>query len=92
MKRLLLIAGVVALVALIAKKRSPNRAEWHGLTETEAREKLNERLPDKVPEDKREIIADKIVTKMRDKGVIIDVTDDAEEATEESVEAEAAPA
>jgi len=91
MKRLLLVIGVVGLVALVIKKRSADHTEWQGLTETQAREKLNDRLPDKVPEDKREIITDKIVTKMRDKGVIIDVTDDAE-APEAAAEAEAAPA
>lgn len=92
MKRLLLIAGVIGLVALIAKKRSADRTEWQGLTETQAREKLNERLPDKVPEDKRELIADKIVTKMRNKGVIIDVTDDSQEPAETETEAGVAPA
>ena len=33
-----------------------------------------------MPEDKREVVTDKIVSKMRDKGVIVDLTDTAETA------------
>ena len=88
MKKLIIAALAVGLIAAVAKKQSARREEWHGMTEEQARERLNERLPNKMPDDKKAAVTDKIVTKMRDKGVIIDLTDDAEtvvgEATEET--------
>ena len=56
------------------------------MTEEQARERLNERLPNKMPDDKKAAVTDKIVTKMRDKGVIIDLTDDAETVVDEATE------
>jgi len=73
MKRLLIVATVIGLVACVAKKRSAEQSSWQGLTEDQAREKLNDKLPGKMPEEKREMVADKIVSKMRDKGVIVDI-------------------
>jgi hypothetical protein len=80
MKKFLLIAAAIGVVALVVKKRSANRTSWQGLSEDEARQRLNDRFPDRMPEDKREVVTDKIVSKMRDKGVIVDLTDTAETA------------
>ncbi len=46
--------------------------EWptEGLTESEVRDKLNSRLPDRVPDEKRAAVADAVVSKMRAKGVL----------------------
>lgn len=74
MKRLLLIAAVLGLIALAVKKSSQRREEWHGLSEAEAREKLEQRLPSRMPEDRREAMTDKIVGKMRERGVLEDDT------------------
>ncbi len=62
-----LIAGGVALVSqLMARKKS----DWTGLSEAEVREKLDARIPRKVPEDKRSAISDDVVDKMRSKGML----------------------
>jgi hypothetical protein len=42
------------------------------MAESDVRAKLDARLPDKVPTDKRAEIADKIVDKMREKGVLVE--------------------
>ena len=86
MKKLIIAALAVGLIAAVAKKQSARREEWHGMTEEQARERLNERLPNKMPDDKKAAVTDKIVTKMRDKGVIIDLTDDAETVVDEATE------
>lgn len=72
MKRLLIVAAVVGLIVLAVKKGSQRREEWHGLTEAEAREKVAQRLPGRMPEERREAVTDKIVGTMREKGVLAD--------------------
>ena len=70
-KRLILLVILIALIAACAKKaRSHRGSEWHGLTESEARSKLDAKLPGKIPAEKRSAISDKVVAKMRDRGVI----------------------
>lgn len=86
MKKLIIAALAVGLIAAVAKKQSARRDEWHGMTEEQARERLSERLPNKMPDDKKAMVTDKIVTKMRDKGVIIDLTDEAETVADEVTE------
>ncbi len=76
MKRLLLATAVLALVALALNKRQQQRAEWRGISEAEAREKLDRRLPSRIPDERREMITDRIVTGMRNRGVIADDLDD----------------
>ena len=70
MKKLIKLALLVGGVAFAAKLLEAKKAEWEGLTEPDVRAKLDARLPDKVPADKRAEIADKIVGKMREKGVL----------------------
>lgn len=70
MKKLLALAFVVGGIAAVSKLVLAKKAEWQGLTEPEVRAKLDARLPDKVPADKRAEIADKIVGTMRDRGVL----------------------
>ena len=80
-KRLILLVLLIGVVAACAKRSKSYRAsEWHGLTESEARSKLDSKLPGKIPAEKRSAISDKVVAKMRDRGVISDepaVPDDA---------------
>ncbi|NIR35587.1 MAG: hypothetical protein GWN79_04195 [Actinobacteria bacterium] len=71
MKRLLLAAVVIALIALALRKRDSQRREWTGLSEAEAREKLDQKLPHRIPEERRSVMADKIVDRMRERGVIV---------------------
>jgi len=86
---ILLVLVLVVLAAVGKKAKSPQRSEWHGLTESEARSKLDAKLPDKIPTEKRGMISDKVVGKMRDRGVIVEDPDDAGEADEPIAEAAA---
>ena len=70
MKKLIKLGILVGGIAFAAKLVSAKKAEWEGLTEPEVRAKLDSRMPDKVPSDKREAVADKVVSKMREKGVL----------------------
>jgi hypothetical protein len=75
MKKYLLIAVVIGAVALAVKKLTAGKDDWTNLTEDEARQRLNDRFPDRMPEEKKDVVTEKIVSKMRDKGVIIDLTE-----------------
>lgn len=70
MKKLVMIAILGAAIAGLAKMMMAKKAAWSGMTEPEAREKLESRLPDKIPTEKRQEVADQIVSKMRDRGMI----------------------
>lgn len=70
MKKLLKLALVVGGMTAVAKLVTSKKAEWQGLTEPQVREKLDSRLPNRMPEDKRSEVADKVVSKMRDRGVL----------------------
>ncbi len=89
MKRLLLAAVVLGLVALAMKKKcSQQREQWHGLSETDVREKLDQRLPSRIPDDRRVAMTDRIVGQMRDRGVIVDevVLDEADDNVYDTVD------
>lgn len=60
----------VAAVAVVAKLVASKKAAWQGLTETELREKLDSRLPDRIPEEKRAAVADKVVANMEKRGAL----------------------
>ncbi len=72
-KKLLLAAVMLGIIAMAMKKAKMDSEEWHGLSEREARDRLEERLPNQIPDDRREHIKDTIVTKMRDRGVLTEV-------------------
>jgi hypothetical protein len=90
MKKFLLIAVLVGAVALAVKKLSAGRDDWTNLTEDEARQRLHDRFPDRMPEDKKEVVTDKIVSKMREKGAIIDLTEPESVEVDDGEAAEAA--
>ncbi len=71
MKRLLLGSAIIGTVALALKRASRRREEWRGLSETEVREKLEYRLPKRLPDERRSAVAEKIVEKMRARGAIV---------------------
>jgi len=73
MKKLLLAAVTIGIITMAMKKTKMDREDWQGLSEHEARDRLDERLPNKIPDDRREHIKDTIVTKMRDRGVLTEV-------------------
>ena len=66
LKLALIVGGIAAVVKLVAAKK----AEWQGLTESQVREKLDSRLPGRMPDEKRAAVADKVVSKMRERGVL----------------------
>ena len=71
MKRLLIgIALLVGAAAVVKRLVGARAAEWQGLTESEVRAKLEDRIPSRVPDDKRTAIADQVVAKMRDTGAL----------------------
>ena len=60
-KKLLKLALVFGGVAAIAGLVSAKQSEWMGLTEPQVREKLDRRLPGRLPDEKRAEVADKVV-------------------------------
>ena len=91
MFKFLVFVGVLFLAGkMIAQKKS----EYYGISESEARSKL-EKLSSRLGEEKASEIADQIIPKLLDKGVIkadeaVDATesvvDDTKDAVEEVVE------
>ena len=69
-RKLLRLALVVGGIAVVAKLVSFKKSQWMGLTESQVREKLERRLPGRMPDEKRTEVADKVVSKMRERGVI----------------------
>ena len=72
MKKLLFLAALIGAIIAIAKRAKLDREQWEGLTEDDVRSRLDERLPNQIPDDKREMIADKIVSTMKDRGALAD--------------------
>ena len=70
MKKLIKLALLVGGIAAVSKLVTAKKAEWEGLTEGQVRDKLDAKLPGNMPDEKRSAVADKIVTAMRDKGVL----------------------
>lgn len=70
MKKLVKLALVVGGVAVASKVAGAKRAEWQGLTEPQVREKMDARLPQEMPEDKRQMVIDKVVSGLRDRGML----------------------
>lgn len=79
MKKLLFLALVIGVAGALAQKAKADKEAWLGLSEVEARERLEQRLPSKIPEDRREHIKDTVVTKMRERGVLSDEDLDVDE-------------
>ena len=72
MKKLVKLALIIGAIAGLAKLVAAQMAKWQGLTESEVRDKLESRLPKRIPDEKRAEIADKIVTGMREQGALGD--------------------
>lgn len=70
MKKFVKLVLIVGGVTLVAKLVTAKKAKWRDLTESDVREKLDSRLAGRVPDEKRAVIADKVVSKMRERGVL----------------------
>ena len=90
MKKYLLIAGTLGIVVLLVRKLTASRKDWTNMTEEEARQQIHDRFPNRMPEERKEVVTDKIVSKMKEKGALIDLTDAATET--EAVDGAAAAA
>lgn len=82
MKKLLKLVVIVGGVAVASKMAAAKKAEWQGLTESQVREKLDARLPGEMPADKREMVMDKVVSGLLDRGML---NEDSTEPTEPEV-------
>lgn len=71
-KKLIGLALAVGAAAAVAKLMVAKKAEWEGLTEDEVRAKVEQRMPSRVPEQRRSALADNVVSKMRDRGMLAD--------------------
>ncbi len=71
MKKLIKLALVVGAIAVAARLVGSKKTEWEGLSESQVRDKLDAHLPDRVPDDKRAAVADKVVAKMRSRGKLV---------------------
>ncbi len=83
--KFLLFAGIVYVVGkVLAEKKN----EYYGITESEARVKIETKLGPKMGEAQAAELADQIIPKLMEKGVIVadephDIVDSAEAATED---------
>jgi len=69
-KKLVKLGLIVGAIVVIAKIVAAKKAKWEGLTESEIRDKLETGLPKRMPGEKRAAVADKVVSKMREKGAL----------------------
>ncbi len=72
MKKLLKLGLIIGVIVVIAKIVAAKKAKWEGLTESEVRDKLETRLPKRMPGEKRAAVADKVVSKMRETGALLE--------------------
>ena len=72
MKKLIKFILLAAIIGAIVKVVQDQMAQWKGLSETELRGKMHSKLDDKMPPEKVDEIADKVVEGMRDKGMLSD--------------------
>jgi hypothetical protein len=70
MRTLIRLVGLGALVYLGWKFLESQREEFMGLTESEAKAKLVERLRDKLGKETAEQIAEQVIPKLRDRGML----------------------
>jgi len=65
-KFLLLIGAVAAISKVVAAKKE----EYYGLTESEARAKFESKLGPRIGEEKASEVADQVIPRLKDSGVI----------------------
>lgn len=70
-KRWMVVPVVVIAAVLVARAAGVRESEWEGLTESEARAKLDAKLPDRIPEEKRNRISEKLINKMGNQGILV---------------------
>ncbi len=84
MKKLVKLGLIVGVIVVLAKIVTAKKAKWEGLTESEMRDKLETRLPKRMPGEKRAAVVDKLVSKMREKGALLEEEEPSESAPTDS--------
>ena len=69
MRKLFRLA-LLAAIAFGVMKMLEEKKNWEGLTEDEARDRLNQKLGQRVPAEKLDQVTDQIVTQMKARGVL----------------------
>ncbi len=79
------LAIFVGLISLAVKFIAGKKEEYVGLTESEARQKFEEKLGARIGEDKAAEVADQVIPKLKEKGVIVDdpITDAVDDVVDE---------
>jgi len=72
MKKLIKLALVVGAITAASRLIGARKAEWTGLTESQVRDKLGARMPDRVSDEKQAAVADKVVATMRSRGKLVE--------------------
>jgi len=85
MKKVFALAVLVLIVAFAVKLVAAKKSEWEGMSEADVRAMIDARMPSRVSDERRAVMADKVVVTMRRGGVLAE--DDGEGST--SVEADA---
>jgi len=65
-KFLLFVGAIAAIAKVVASKKE----EYYGLTESEARAKFESKLGPRIGEDKAAEVADQVIPRLKDKGMI----------------------
>lgn len=91
-KKLIQLALLAGAVTVVGKVLAAKKSEWQGLSESEVRQKLDSRIPSRVPEEKRAAVADNVVAKMRDRGILGEEVQPASATPEEEVADDEPPA
>ena len=83
-RTLIKFAILAGMVSMAVRFVSAKKQEYMGLTESEARQKFEEKLGSKIGEEKAAEVADQVIPKLKEKGVIVD--DPIAEAVDEVVD------
>lgn len=86
------LALFTGIISFVVKTVAAKKHEFVGLTESEARRKFEEKLGPRLGEDRANDVADRIIPKLKDRGVIVEdpiaeaVDDIVEDLTDEATE------
>lgn len=82
------VALLLGGAALVAKMIGDKKNQWTGLSESEVRHKVEARLPDRVADEKRTAVVDKVVATMKSRGLLGEDGDETDTDVPEELESE----
>ncbi|MEX0796702.1 MAG: hypothetical protein WD274_08415 [Acidimicrobiia bacterium] len=71
-KSLFKLLAILGIVGFVASYLNGKKLEYAGLTESEARQKFEEKLAPRVGEARAAEIADQVIPKLKERGVVVD--------------------